>query len=80
MILDYKLVYPTGSAIAGIVNSFHTPRGGRDGEAAGARPREDSGWQLQLGRLPVALHGRPWLWLPGLPSLRTERLQATILL
>jgi uncharacterized oligopeptide transporter (OPT) family protein len=27
MILDYKLVYPTGSAIAGIINSFHTPRG-----------------------------------------------------
>jgi uncharacterized oligopeptide transporter (OPT) family protein len=31
MILDYKLVYPTGSAIAGIVNSFHTPRGGGGG-------------------------------------------------
>ncbi|KQK03501.1 hypothetical protein BRADI_2g08267v3 [Brachypodium distachyon] len=27
MILDYKLMYPTGSAIAGIVNSFHTPAG-----------------------------------------------------
>ncbi|XP_048562697.1 probable metal-nicotianamine transporter YSL1 isoform X1 [Triticum urartu] len=27
MILDYKLMYPSGSAIAGIVNSFHTPAG-----------------------------------------------------
>lgn len=27
MILDYKLLYPSGSAIAGLVNSFHTPRG-----------------------------------------------------
>ncbi|KAF8643729.1 hypothetical protein HU200_066795 [Digitaria exilis] len=27
MILDYKLLYPTGSAIAGLVNSFHTPKG-----------------------------------------------------
>ncbi|XP_062188710.1 probable metal-nicotianamine transporter YSL1 [Phragmites australis] len=27
MILDYKLMYPSGSAIAGIVNSFHTPKG-----------------------------------------------------
>lgn len=27
MILDYKLMYPTGSAIAGVVNSFHTPQG-----------------------------------------------------
>ncbi|CAL4952627.1 unnamed protein product [Urochloa decumbens] len=27
MILDYKLLYPSGSAIAGLVNSFHTPKG-----------------------------------------------------
>jgi hypothetical protein len=27
MILDYKLMYPSGPAIAGIVNSFHTPAG-----------------------------------------------------
>ncbi|XP_040381947.1 probable metal-nicotianamine transporter YSL1 [Oryza brachyantha] len=27
MIVDYKLTYPSGSAIAGIVNSFHTPKG-----------------------------------------------------
>ncbi|TVT99847.1 hypothetical protein EJB05_54756 [Eragrostis curvula] len=27
MIVDYKLMYPTGSAIAGIINSFHTPKG-----------------------------------------------------
>ncbi|KAL6850250.1 hypothetical protein ACP4OV_020877 [Aristida adscensionis] len=29
MILDYKLMYPSGSAIAGIVNSFHTPKGAK---------------------------------------------------
>jgi len=27
MILDYKLLFPSGSAIAGLVNSFHTPAG-----------------------------------------------------
>ncbi|KAG8052475.1 hypothetical protein GUJ93_ZPchr0001g29726 [Zizania palustris] len=27
MIVEYKLMYPSGSAIAGIVNSFHTPKG-----------------------------------------------------
>uniref|UniRef100_A0A0D9UYU2 Uncharacterized protein n=1 Tax=Leersia perrieri TaxID=77586 RepID=A0A0D9UYU2_9ORYZ len=27
MIVEYKLTYPTGSAVAGIVNSFHTPMG-----------------------------------------------------
>jgi uncharacterized oligopeptide transporter (OPT) family protein len=27
MIVDYKLIYPSGSAVAGIVNSFHTPKG-----------------------------------------------------
>ncbi|KAL6627047.1 hypothetical protein ACP70R_030773 [Stipagrostis hirtigluma subsp. patula] len=29
MIVDYKLMYPSGSAIAGIVNSFHTPKGAK---------------------------------------------------
>jgi hypothetical protein len=27
MIMDYKLLFPSGSAIAGLVNSFHTPAG-----------------------------------------------------
>ncbi|GJN06580.1 hypothetical protein PR202_ga24323 [Eleusine coracana subsp. coracana] len=48
MILDYKLMYPTGSAIAGIVNSFHTPKG-----AATAK--------LQLRALVKALVGS-FIW------------------
>lgn len=27
MILDYKLTYPSGTATAVLINSFHTPQG-----------------------------------------------------
>jgi uncharacterized oligopeptide transporter (OPT) family protein len=29
MIIDYKLIYPSGTATAHLINSFHTPQGAK---------------------------------------------------
>lgn len=29
MIIDFKLTYPSGSATAHLINSFHTPQGAK---------------------------------------------------
>lgn len=29
MIIDYKLTYPSGTATAHLINSFHTPKGAK---------------------------------------------------
>lgn len=29
MIIDFKLIYPSGTATAHLINSFHTPQGAK---------------------------------------------------
>ncbi|WZY83968.1 hypothetical protein YC2023_030352 [Brassica napus] len=71
MVIDFKLTYPSGTATAHLINSFHTPQGAK-------LANEDAGEVLLLKLLveflPMVLYRRRQLWLLQLPNIRTQSL------
>uniref|UniRef100_A0A453BI59 Uncharacterized protein n=1 Tax=Aegilops tauschii subsp. strangulata TaxID=200361 RepID=A0A453BI59_AEGTS len=73
--IDYKLIYRSGTATAVLINGFHTPQGDKNARQQ-VRGIPQVLWdQLLLELLPVVLHRWQRLRLPPVSHLRAKNLK-----
>ncbi|XBI54845.1 hypothetical protein VPH35_036781 [Triticum aestivum] len=84
LMIDYKLIYRSGTATAVLINGFHTPQGDKNARISFNLYRNRQQvrgipqvlWdQLLLELLPVVLHRWQRLRLPPVSHLRAKNLK-----